>query len=498
MNLDQLSLAVRPRTTWVAIDLGLLLSRAWRRAYFLPWLISLAATWLLLHAVFFQYPLLAFFLFWWLKPLLDRPLLFVLGHATFGNQPSTADALYHWRSTLKSPWFSALTWRRLSPQRILLLAVSDLEQSEGQKRVKRYGALSQRLFTPLLLITALFMVLEWLLLMPGLYLFITGLMPFGLDVHVLNIMTEHQSIVAFSAGYFLVVLFLEPYYVGCCFSLYLNSRTIIEGWDLRITFKKAASRLQKLAPVLLMLLVPPMLDAAVPPAPASLTLAWQSDAETDVLTQTRQEVNDLIATDENFNQRVERGRFVYRWSHDNDEDHEDTIDPTFVPNSLFGNLLSNLIIVAILVFVVLLIVFLLRISRGPSLRSLGGATHVEVDMRQEAQSGFLVDTEQLPTQIVDAARQAWRDGLHRRALSLLFRGAIAFMIEGQLVDIAECSTEGEVLAQVKKQAPTAMADDFKVLTRTWINLAYGHQVPTDERFERICRDYDRHWQGAPS
>ncbi len=500
MDLDRLSLAVRPRTTWVAIDLGLLLSRAWRKAYFLPWLISVTVTWLLLNAVFFQYPFLAFLLFWWLKPLLDRPLLFVLGHATFGNKPSTADALSHWRTTWQSPWFSALTWRRLSPQRVLLLAVSDLEHADKEQRGKRLNALSQRLFTPLLLVTALFFVTEWLLLVPGALLFINAMMPFGLNTHVIDIMTEQQIILAVSAVYYLVVLFLEPYFVGCCFSLYLNNRTIIEGWDLRIIFKKAAARLQQLAPLLLLLLVPSTLAAAVPSplAIATLSTAWQSDdAEGNadgVLLKTRQEVQDLVAKDENFNKTEERGRFVYRWQ--DEEDTSDIIDPTFAPPGLIGNLLTNTIIVAILIFVVLLIFLLIRAGAGSQLRAVGGATTPDVDLRQEAQSGFLVDSEQLPPRILDSAREAWREGLHRRALSLLFRGAIAFMIDGKMVDIAECSTEGEVLAEVKKQAPANMAGDFKVLTQTWINLAYGHKIPSDERFERICQDYDRHWQEA--
>ena len=42
--------------------------------------------------------------------------------------------------------------------------------------------------------------------------------------------------------YALVILALEPFYVAAGFALYLNRRTLLEGWDIELALRRIAER----------------------------------------------------------------------------------------------------------------------------------------------------------------------------------------------------------------------------------------------------------------
>ena len=52
------------------------------------------------------------------------------------------------------------------------------------------------------------------------------------------------ALIAFNALDWLAVAFIEPFYVGAGFGLYLNRRTQLEAWDLEIAFRRMRKRLE--------------------------------------------------------------------------------------------------------------------------------------------------------------------------------------------------------------------------------------------------------------
>jgi hypothetical protein len=48
--------------------------------------------------------------------------------------------------------------------------------------------------------------------------------------------------VTFPIAYAMAVLFLEPFYVGAGFAIYLNRRAELEAWDIEQEFRRAFSR----------------------------------------------------------------------------------------------------------------------------------------------------------------------------------------------------------------------------------------------------------------
>ena len=100
MRLSDATVVIRPRTTWEAMDLGVLLSQRHRRLLMTSWAIVTLPIFALLSAMFWDSPSLAVFIFWWLKPAFERLPLFILSKSLFGETPTLKQALRECRRRL--------------------------------------------------------------------------------------------------------------------------------------------------------------------------------------------------------------------------------------------------------------------------------------------------------------------------------------------------------------------------------------------------------------
>ena len=83
-SLSDASVVIRPRTTWEAMYLGVLMAREHRLLLMASWAIVTLPVFILLTALLWQSPSTAIFLFWWLKPAFDRLPLHILSKTLFG------------------------------------------------------------------------------------------------------------------------------------------------------------------------------------------------------------------------------------------------------------------------------------------------------------------------------------------------------------------------------------------------------------------------------
>ncbi len=72
MRLTESNVAIRPRSPWEAIDLGVLLAGRHRGLLMSSWAIVTLPVFCLLSALLWDYPTAAILLFWWLKPAFER------------------------------------------------------------------------------------------------------------------------------------------------------------------------------------------------------------------------------------------------------------------------------------------------------------------------------------------------------------------------------------------------------------------------------------------
>jgi hypothetical protein len=143
MRIEDLTVALRPRTAWEAVELGTALVRRHAAAVWKPWLLVSLPLLLLVNTLCWAIGAvwLAGVVMWWLKPLFDRIPLYVLSRAVFGHVPAAAETVRaQW--SFGRRWLQAyMTWRRLGPVRALYLPIDLLEGGAGEDARARRRAL---------------------------------------------------------------------------------------------------------------------------------------------------------------------------------------------------------------------------------------------------------------------------------------------------------------------------------------------------------------------
>jgi hypothetical protein len=124
---------------------------------------------------------------------------------------------------------------------------------------------------------------------------------------------------------------------------------------------------------------------------------------------------------------------------------------------------------------------------------LGGAWRLPgAGRRREAPeviAGLDLRPESLPADVAAAAREHWRRGDQRAALSLLYRGSLSRLVHGFRLEVGEAATEGEVLGSARSRLPEPQLGYLERTTRLWQALAYAHRPPAQADFEALVADW---------
>ncbi len=240
MHVESMNVTWRARSIWEGCDLGirLLQENLWpvfrcHLAVALPMLLVCTLT----HGIATWLPTL---LVWWLKPLVDRPLLYSLSRALFGTPTRPGDIGREARSVLLGQLWKTLTLRRLSMSRSFTQPIHQLEGVSGQALRERLAQVATRNRGAARLLTQAFASVE-LSLYLGLIALQVWLTPHGVGSRWLDwqAFTSPTQGLVLSLYYMLAVLFLEPFYVAAGFGMYLNRRVQLEAWDIEQEFRRA-------------------------------------------------------------------------------------------------------------------------------------------------------------------------------------------------------------------------------------------------------------------
>jgi hypothetical protein len=243
MQVDALAVRLRPRTPMEAADLGARLCQSALGAVYPSYLMVAVPVMVLAMASGGIATWLPGLVIWWSKPWLDRTILFVLSRAAFGQRTTLRDV---WEARRQVWWrrlLVSLTLRRLSPWRSVTEPVYQLEGLSLGETMRRARQIRQRNAGAALMMTGAFSIAEMALNLSLLSL-VFWLAPTGQRPDLTALLTGQAS--ALSAilplGYVLTVLFLEPFYVGAGFAMYLNRRAELEAWDIEQEFRRAFAR----------------------------------------------------------------------------------------------------------------------------------------------------------------------------------------------------------------------------------------------------------------
>lgn len=494
MQLESVTAEIRPRSDWEAVDLGLaLVRRDFWRCFVVWWLAVLLPTaavgwWL------WDYPMLMLIIFWWLKPMGSRVVMFEISRRLFGETPT-------WKATLREipkAWvrrfFYRLVWARFSPWMPVTLAVGELEGLRGKAYRQRCAQVSRRGDG----------VVMWIYLLADL-----GTCWFGMAILVLVLMcipdgqdgAWRTAVESWEPSrpweipglimrtvlccVMLAMSLMEIFVTGAGFGIYINNRTWIEGWDVELAFKRMAARLSKVVMpcVLVFLLLSPTPacgQEAPDPAPAPVTAPASVSEPVRVMREVKAAPEFKVHT---VKQKVPvQSKMSMSWL--------ERLMRMFHFAGGVGAWLGDVFMVSMIGLLVGLIVWLVWVNRHAFVR-LGNRRSVEgpATPRARVVMGMDISPENLPSDIPGAALALWRRGMHQEALGLLYRGAISRVIEIGRVGIQESDTEGDCVRRVNQAGDPAHPAYFRGITMAWMRMAYAGNQPQDDEVELLCRQW---------
>jgi len=483
VRLEDLTIALRPRKPWEAVDLGCALVRRDYGRVMLLWLITVVPVWIILAALLWNHPGWFSGIVWWLKPLYDRVPLFHLSRAAFGSRPTVKETLREWPRLWSRFLLPALLWRRLSFMRSFALPVLMLEGQKGKAANQRVSTLASDGGSSGTSASMVFLNLE--------FVFGLGLGALFSSIGPADGLPDFSAIMADPENYFQVtngqywlfnllylaaVSVIEPFYVGAGFGLYLNSRTKLEGWDIELTFRRLAARLKPAVAVLLALafLLPGLVGAA-----EKLISPPNEKAATVEVSEAKQALQEVLKEEEFKEHEMTTSVWVYEGSPSRGG-----------PGAL--DLMSIILTVlgyGGLAFAIGWLIWWL-VQNQHLFMSGGRAVRARVESAgPRVVMGLDIARENLPDDIVTAARAAWNAGHFREALSLLYRGSLSRLVEHRRLPIRDSDTEDDCLMKVAEVADAPVTSFFRQLTLLWVRAAYAGKEAMPDEFDALCRTW---------
>ena len=473
MQPSDIAIALRRRTPWEAMDLGLaMLQRWWRQAYLPHLAVGVAvalAGWGL--AAWSGKPFVALLFVWWLKPLYDRVVLHVLSRAVFGEVQSPRQVLGAARDWLGTGLAMALTFGRFDTARSFNLPVRQLEGQRARAGRERRGVLGRRVSsyaTWLTIVCVHFEAVLYWSLGRLTTLFLPAKANEGQDFFSAFFAGDifgYGDVVAYAAA----VLLLEPFYVAAGFALYLNRRTLLEGWDIEVALRKITQRHAAAVVVVVCCMMPMVCFSQEQKNPrneiAEVLKAKEFPHQIDTMQWQRR--NPLEETDRPARERKSGG------------------DGNWL--GAIGYALAN----AVRVLFWLLVAAAIAYAIWWAARMLPRVRAPVADAYRPPASlfGMEIAPEKLPADVAAAAMALARDGRLREALGLLYRGSLSDLVHRRGVELLASHTELEALQLATRRVDTERSAYLQTLVRIWRECAYSRRAPARLEVESLATGY---------
>jgi hypothetical protein len=470
MDLERIEIELRPRGPWEAADLGCLLVRRWPAALYGGWLVTAVPVFALSGLLFRAHPGWAWLIAWWFKPLYERLPMWLLSQRIFGSSASFADVRSNWRA-LVADLPAMLTYRRLAPARSFDAPVAVLERLTHRKRSTRVALLRRAAGSQGFWLTVIGVHVESFFFI-GAALFAFMLVPSDVDLDaawLLKAVDDGQFAWTANLLYFAAFGLVGPIYAAAGFTLYLNRRIELEGWDIELEFRRLTARLGRGAAGLLLVLP---LFFALAPKPADAAVDTSATDESKAMI-------DSVLAEPQFNEVhvvsvPEFMKGLFEPSEPRPQARIGWLDVLVKFVAAFGEVLLWIVVA------VLAGMLGYRLWRAPWFR--------EPDSEHELPRrivGSAAGDGAMTRDVVGAANEAWAAGEPRRAVALLYRGALAALTT-QGCRFHEGDTEGDCLQRARGVVTESAFAGLARLTHVWQRLAYAHRRPDDDEFAQLC------------
>lgn len=508
MNLENVTVEMRPRSEWEAADFGVRMIRRDAAAIYRVWfaitlpLLVLA----LLMIIYTPYPIIATMLYWWLEPVADGPILRIISRRLFGED---ADIRASLRSVFSLAWRNKiflLTPYRFHFARSIAMPVTQLEGLSGNARRSRAKVLNLKILNHGTGVTVAYQHLA-LSLYFGVILLVFALVPTGYQDSIgsdwMGLFWEESSTATSVLSLLVVYLAqtaLQPWFVGAGFGLYINCRTQLEAWDIEVAFRRMVQRRMGnlTAAVVLALIVAPSV-LIVTPAQAQNTRVetlpndpgfagfWEEDEVQTAL--------QVVLADE----ALETSRDVEEWfSLNADEPSDESGELSGGWERMLrdiGRVVSFVVEFGLWIGVAILLALVFK-TRQRWLPYLGRRTKTARKTTRVILSSGELFAESIPDDVPAAVMRLWNSGDKRQALSLLYRSCVFAAVTKHGVRLPPSATEGVCVAAIGQQTDADQSEYFRRVVAAWIRCAYGYREPDDDAMRPLCSEWPRHYGKA--
>ncbi len=505
MRLEDVTAKIRPRARWESIDLGCAMARRSYGTILMAWLVCVWPLWILGVIGFGMISEGGWHLWWsslWIWVTLGiagKVPLHIISRELFGEKVSAWEVIKLWPKM-----FFANFWRgifsRFTVSRGLSMPVSELEGLRGSAYKARVnlllrnggdGATQAVLVSHLMMLVITFACWFFLMMVYQFYGANDLFENFFEDLYLHG--DDYGVSWLFLLFYCISVTLIEPLFVGAGFAMYVNSRTLTEGWDIELSFKRLSERLrgnfqQKGRGVGLLLVCCGM----------SLFVMPNSQAQEETAKQRVERITS--AEDYTIHEHQEKRYERKSSSSGSSSSSSGGSGPSYTGGSGPGagdvfQGVFQLMFWSIVIVVVGLVIWVI-IKNRHALNKTNSLDEVDDLPVVKSVMGMDVTPESLPKALSEEAREAWLRGDHQLSMSLLYRGAISWMVNKGRVPIVESDTENDCVRRVnEKQVPDDTGKFFSHLTDSWVGLAYGKNLPPDSEVMAMCDRWPFNMEG---
>ncbi|MFT5905437.1 MAG: hypothetical protein ACI9E1_001035 [Cryomorphaceae bacterium] len=484
MKLENVTAKIRPRGRWESIDLGCAMARRSYGTILLAWLVCVWPLWIVGVIGFGMISDGGWHVWWsvlwiWITlGIAGKVPLHIISRELFGEKVTAWGVIKLWPKMLVTNFWRGIIGR-FSVSRGLSMPVSQLEGLKGKAYKSRVnlllrnggdGTIQAVLVSYLLLLVTTLACLFFIMMVFQFYG--TNDLFERLFEDFYSHGDDHSTRWLFLLFYCISLTLIEPLFVGAGFAMYVNSRTLTEGWDIELSFKRLSERLrgnfkQKGTQLLLVFCV--------------LTFFMVSDVSAD----TAKERAERITSAEEYTVHKSQSEEKKSSGSSSSSSSSHYSGSLGGAGAVFQGI--SLLIFWAMVIVVLGLVIWVIIKNKHALNnanSLVGGDDLPV---VKSVMGMDVTPESLPKALSEEARAAWLRGDQQLAMSLLYRGAISWMVNQGRVPILESDTEDDCVRRVTEKQISGDKDQFFYnLTESWVGLAYGKKSPLESEVMSMC------------
>jgi hypothetical protein len=448
-----------------AADAGLLL---WRECFinFLPffaipfWICAFTLRILPGNLQYFSWLIL-----WFLKPLFDRPVLHIISVRFF---KSNAGIKHFFKGLGKTIWYGLpgdLLWRRFSPLRAAMMPGRTPEygsKKSGKETVKRKEQLKRSGIGYCFLLTCWGIALEITLLSGEILFFIMITELIGIDYSIFNFEFFRKAEVFIFAAWCINYMLIETLYVCMGFSLYINSRIEVEGWDIEIMFRTFATKLKKASGVLIVFVLMFF--------PVN---AFTADFEVSADEVPIEKLNEILNSPDFGGEKDSWG---IRLKNPQEDRNNFNINPNMDRlRFIFAFILRFIIIILIAALAVFIIFYVRRFINNRNFETEESAITVLRGIPGRN-----------PELILQRAVEFFEQGNLRMAWGYCTAAGILSWTVCRGLSFPPDATESECVKIVGSSFSGDEVITFNRLIKNWINYAYAGKIPPDGSFEEAA------------